>query len=306
MPRRKLTKQAICFPSKRDTIFESVRNFQRTHIPACPCMPPEVKLEYKNLTCQSRLQKRSQKYLKAYYAESAAELGIVDTKDSGLVFGTSVNTTGVPREALQRLIDAANDPSDASEYWSNYENTTGKAAQLRKFENVASESTRRVIVNARKEETMFVSTSDFAVVSDFEYILFHQVVPFLPSQAMLNSAYEHEYGGSGAPPKLHGFCCKHCASAGDTRNHFPADVNNPADSSFIQRMTTHFMNCRHTPQDVKDAFDELKKLASEQGTSMKRGSRKRFVGRIWRKLQIYYGLKKPDVRDSSYVAFTQL
>lgn len=38
-PKDELARQSICFPSKRGTIFESVRNFSRTHMPSCTFFP---------------------------------------------------------------------------------------------------------------------------------------------------------------------------------------------------------------------------------------------------------------------------
>ena len=50
VPKNKLTKQAVCFPSKRETIFESVRNYQRTHMMDCPYFPEQMKAEYERFS----------------------------------------------------------------------------------------------------------------------------------------------------------------------------------------------------------------------------------------------------------------
>ena len=44
------TRQAICYPSRRDTIFEAVRNYQRVHLKICPLIPPVIMDEYNKLS----------------------------------------------------------------------------------------------------------------------------------------------------------------------------------------------------------------------------------------------------------------
>lgn len=292
VPKKNLAKQAVCFPSKRANIFESVRNFQRTHVIACQCIPEHMKMKYKTLNEQGGLQKRSQKYMKAYYAEAAIELGIVDSPN-GLMFGNAPNKSGIPSKGLQALIQAAENPSLSSSYWKAYQSGQGrkdKAMELRKFEHIASEETKRVISEARKEPTPFVRPEDFPTISDFEFLLFHQVSPCAPpSVALKRKGIEAEQ-----VVKLSGFCCKHCDRArvwkNDHKGHFPVDVNTLADTSFLQKMLNHFLKCPHVPQDIKDAFDELKRLALEQDTTAKRGPRKRFIEKIWERMKSYYGL----------------
>merc|ERR1712194_283608 len=149
------------------------------------------------------------------------------------------------------------------------------AAGMRKFEHLASDGTRRVILQARKEPTPFVHPEDFPAVSDFEFILFHQVSP-------ANHANQSD--------TVLGFCCKHCArarkeAAREKETCFEADMNRLAENVFIQKLVQHFMKCPHVPQEVKTAFDELKCLSSEHGTKAKRGSRKRFTEKIWKRMK---------------------
>ena len=49
MPRKELARQAVSYPSRCDLILESVRNYQRTHLEACPLIPQVIKNEYKKL-----------------------------------------------------------------------------------------------------------------------------------------------------------------------------------------------------------------------------------------------------------------
>eukprot|EP00581_Thalassiosira_minuscula_P010656 CAMPEP_0183723902 /NCGR_PEP_ID=MMETSP0737-20130205/16688_1 /TAXON_ID=385413 /ORGANISM="Thalassiosira miniscula, Strain CCMP1093" /LENGTH=604 /DNA_ID=CAMNT_0025954329 /DNA_START=66 /DNA_END=1880 /DNA_ORIENTATION=+ len=99
----------ICYPSKRDTIYDNVLNFQRNHLEVCKSFPEKMKMKYKNLLQEEYWNKKQQlpyEFLKAYYAEAASEIGLRDGQD-GLVFGGPPNRSGVPSEKLKTLIDAA-------------------------------------------------------------------------------------------------------------------------------------------------------------------------------------------------------
>jgi len=114
--------EETCLPSKRDTIYENVLSFQRNHLESCRSFPEQMKAKYKKLVRQeeeeeeeedersdSEKEKRrpSQAFLRAYYAEAASELGLVDSPDGGLVFGAPQNTSGVPSKRLMSLLGAA-------------------------------------------------------------------------------------------------------------------------------------------------------------------------------------------------------
>ena len=111
MARKELARQAICYPSRRDTIFEAFRNYQRIHLKVCPLIPQVIMDEYNKLS--KNASRVSKQVLKVYYAEAASELGIVDcSTHKGLVYDKSrVNTSGVPSQRLQSVIEAAESPS---------------------------------------------------------------------------------------------------------------------------------------------------------------------------------------------------
>ena len=79
IPRYHQANQATCFPSKRENIFESIRNFQRVHFNACMYTPEEVKTKYKTIVKRGKGPKRSHKLVRAYYTQAGSELGLVDT-----------------------------------------------------------------------------------------------------------------------------------------------------------------------------------------------------------------------------------
>ena len=165
-------KQSACYPSKKDTIFEAIRNFQRTHLTNCKHVPDDVLRRYTELANQRK--RLSQRFLKAYYAEAATELGIVDTS-KGLVFGAAPNDSGKPLPRLAEIIEAATDPNAAALFWQKERIGRDRNIEMRKFEHVCSEPTRRVIEHARRTGSAFVRPEDFATIADFEYLLYHQL-----------------------------------------------------------------------------------------------------------------------------------
>jgi len=288
-PRNELARQAMCFPSKRDTIFESVRNYQRMHLEECKYIPGETKARYKGMLDLNWPNKKSQRFVKAYYAEAATELGLVDTP-KGMVFGAPPNRTNLPSKGVMAIIRAAESPATSAAFWKTQASSKDKNAEMMKFEHLASESTRRVITNARKQASPFVYPQDFPTISDFEFLLHKQVSPFRPPSTMLeeNGISPDDFGA------LPGLCCKHCARAhtGEDQHTgmwFPTSFQSLCDTSLSQSILAHIMACPNVSRDVKNAFDELRRLASEHSVTAKRGSKRKFLEKIWGRMDNYYG-----------------
>lgn len=288
LPRGVLAKQAHFFPSRRDTIFECVRNFKRSHVEACPCIPESTKAEYKIwVQSDDDPRKKSHQYLKAYYAEAASEIGLIDdTTKRGLAFGGPPNTTGKPSERLRLLLQASEHPDTPSSVWK----TEGKdqAIQMKKFEHIASAGTRNVLLDARRNPTEFVYPQDYPTVPDFDFLLLHQLCPIRPNSSVLRKKGLTEIDVS----SLSGLCCKHCARAnaisGNNVLHkgvyFPTSVSAMIDSSFSQTLLNHIVNCSHVPHDIKSSLDELKGLADTHNVKTRRGIKRRFFEKIWERI----------------------
>ena len=266
------------------------------HLKACQYIPDDLKTKYKSLLDQNHQLKKPQKYVKAYYAEAARELGLVDTPD-GLFFGSAPNSSGTPSERLGTLIGAAScsDHTSREQFWEAYSAQISSsrkdhdgAMQMKKFEHVASESTRDTIKTARREPTAFVKPHDFPTISDFDFLLFHQVAPCRPTASRLEKI--KSIGSNGG---LSGLCCKHCARAnvGQLRQngiYYPSNLATIVDSAFSQSVSNHVMTCRNVPQEIKSALAELKHLAKKHGVATKRGSKKQFLTKVWKRMEKYY------------------
>eukprot|EP00985_Skeletonema_marinoi_P000453 scaffold162_cov117-Skeletonema_marinoi.AAC.8 len=158
-----------------------------------------------------------------------------------------------------------------------------------KFSHIASENTRQVIANCRKQKSAFVYPSDFPTVSDFRFVLFHQFCPCRPPSSALNRRKSR-------PEKwdtLSGLCCRYCAKAyPGKRNHkgmyCPLDLESLHDSSLSHNLTVHIMTCENAPFETKEALEELQRLAVESGVITKRGSKKKFLQKLWERMANYY------------------
>lgn len=92
---------------------------------------------------------------------------------------------------------------------------------------------------------------------------------------------------------LSGLCCKHCAQEHPGTSHhkgmwFPMNFQTMSESAFSQSINNHMMTCKNVPQDIKDAFNELRELATEHNVVTKRGSRKRFLTKVWERMETHY------------------
>lgn len=328
-PRELKANQAVSFPSSRDNIFESVRNFQRVHMESCQFIPPSIKLTYQEIIQKgNHTPKRSHKLVRAYYSQAASEMGLIDTpfglryrdergyfqratpssdmlnileaakaeEKFGAMFGEPIkgNTSASPKN------DDAKSPSLSS-------STGGKPVapsidvKYGKFDALSSKLTKQVILNAQERPSVLVQPQDFPTISDFIFLLFHQLKPCKAmshkkrrrssNNSHPSSTVDREQHATVVNMPFAGLCCKHCQrDQNENINgmYFPSNLECLGDSSFSQTFLLHLMNsCEHVPQDVKHALTELKNLAREYSASVKRGSKKTFVAKVWKRLETY-------------------
>ncbi|KAL9180622.1 hypothetical protein ACHAXT_011075 [Thalassiosira profunda] len=298
-PRYLRANQAVCFPSKRENIMESVRNFTRIHLEACPYTPRAIKYRYRSLAQKGAGPKRSPRLVKQYYAQAASEVGLVDTA-RGMEFFPE-NRKKYPSEEMQALIKQAdvedealaNGSTLAALYAYDDAEEEEKAAEedeevkFGKFASVATDETRRVLEEAKKEATPFVLPDDFPAIADYVYLLFHQLLPCRPTAATVKRRRLDV-----TQLKVPGLCCKHCVEdEGISGMYFPLNVGSLGDSSFSQTLLVHLSGCAQCPDEVKNALNELQALAREHRSCARRGSKKKFVTKVWGRME---GLAKKD------------
>lgn len=296
---------------------------------SCRVIPPQIKKTFQDIIKKGNLApKRSHKLVRAYYSQAASEIGLVDTP-FGLRYRDECGYQQRPTPSLEmlKIMEAA---KAEEEFGSKFveptkvkkgdspksDNTTkkssssssssrggGKAAaatndvKYGKFDTVSSKLTKQAILNARKESNVFVHPQDFPTISDFIFLLFHQLKPCKPTLHKKRRRVPSSSTSSSGSilnlehPPFAALCCKHCQKD-DNENangmYFPSNVECLGDSSFSQTFLLHLMNsCDHVPQDIKHALMELKNLAREYSASVKRGSKKAFVAKVWKRLEGY-------------------
>ncbi len=289
IPKRERANQSVSYPSKTANICESVRNFQRTHLEACEYIPDQIKKKYRELVSQT-YRKVPLKYVKVYVAEAANLIGIVQTPE-GLIFGAPPNTSGKPSKKLEAIMSIAENPTAFNHLHDVIFPKVDDRLKKLKFSHIASDNTLQVIANCRKAEAAFVHPSDFPTLSDFCFVLYHQFVPCRPPKTALSRRKTK-------PEKwdtLSGLCCKYCSKAHPGEGYhkgmyFPLDLEamHDSSSSFAHNVTVHAMTCQHVPPEVKDAMEELQRLAAEHGVTTKRGAKQRFMKKLWERLANYY------------------
>ncbi len=289
IPKGERANQAVSYPSKTLHILESVRNYQRTHFEACEHIPMELKVMHRKMMFEKPARKIQRKYVQAYFAEAACEIGMVETPN-GLVFGAPPNTSGRPSEKLRAIMSFAENPTALKDRQLQdlLFPKVDERVKNSKFSHIASAKTRQVINNCRREKASFVYPSDFPTISDFRFVLFHQFAPCRPTSTALRRRK--------IKPKnldtLSGLCCKHCAKAHPGEEHsglfFPLDLESLHDSALFNNLACHIVTCRHVPLETKEALEELQDLAGKHGVVTKRGAKKMFLKKLWNRMSIYY------------------
>ena len=135
---------------------------------------------------------------------------------------SSVNTSGVPSERLQTIIDAAESRSSKFALLFTPRPTIhNHNLEMRKFERVCSEATQKVLLAARKEPTVLVAPQDFPTVSDEHYLLYHQLGALRKKVQSTRQEEQYIYKC--------GLICKHCALENENIDILHRGVYYPAD-----------------------------------------------------------------------------
>lgn len=321
VPRGQQANQAVCFPSKRENIFESVRNFQRLHIMGCAHVPPGITERYREIIARGRGPKRSQRLVRAYCAQAASEVGLVDTPQ-GLSYVAENDCAGSgPSKEMRSILEAARaeersfgngggcgmfahalekmtlpsllgDGAASSSSSCVIDNADIKYG---KFSSIATDSTKQVLSKGSNESSPFVLPEDFDTISDYVYLLFHQVLPCKPTESTIKRRRLNPEDLKDIP----GLCCKYCheeendnkesGSSSNNNNgmYFPRNITSLGDSSFSQTLHVHLINCECVPPPVRMALMELKELAKVHNACVKRGSKKIFVDKVWRRMEAW-------------------
>ena len=100
-------------------------------------------------------------------------------KNSGSSTGGSDVTNGDAQQEEENIAPPSSETALNQQFWTGG-SRKDESIQTSKVEqsDVASDGTRRIIIAARKEPALIPYTRDFPLVSDFDFIISHQVTPY--------------------------------------------------------------------------------------------------------------------------------
>eukprot|EP00985_Skeletonema_marinoi_P026833 scaffold21193_cov66-Skeletonema_marinoi.AAC.1 len=88
--------------------------------------------------------------------------------------------------------------------------------------------------------------------------------------------------------------------------YFPLDLEALHDNHFSHNLTTHVMTCLLVPLEIKEALEELQRLTAEHGVTTKRGTKQKFMKKLWERMANYYPAPpiKPNEKPETKTAAT--
>lgn len=152
VPRPQRANQAVCYPSRLENLSESVRNFQRVHVDACPHIPLSIKSRHADAAGCRHRPRRSQKLVRAYCVQAASDVGLVDGPRGMVLRGGARD--GAASGTMARILTAAEAVDSRACAPSLISEAAAAAAaagagppvdgapRLKKFKDVRSEGTR--------------------------------------------------------------------------------------------------------------------------------------------------------------------
>eukprot|EP00554_Chaetoceros_debilis_P010720 CAMPEP_0194109834 /NCGR_PEP_ID=MMETSP0150-20130528/9248_1 /TAXON_ID=122233 /ORGANISM="Chaetoceros debilis, Strain MM31A-1" /LENGTH=1455 /DNA_ID=CAMNT_0038798877 /DNA_START=3220 /DNA_END=7587 /DNA_ORIENTATION=+ len=89
--------------------------------------------------------------------------------------------------------------------------------------------------------------------------------------------------------------CKHCMNANMDAEFLPESAEDLR-LSFAE-IPKHLMSCPHVPVDVKNKLETVKAFRAVQEAMLKRGSHKKFVNKVWKKVDNYFASENESLID---------
>lgn len=123
------------------------------------------------------------------------------------------------------------------------------------------QSSLREIELALKDSTNIVKPEDKALITDYIFMLFSQMIPCRPVN------FDPE-------KKLPGLVCKHCTGCNGA--FFRKTISSLSRNENLEQIDKHLNQCRSCPNEIKEALKDLKKKHYFQMRQVKRGDKKAF------------------------------
>lgn len=148
-----------------------------------------------------------------------------------------------------------------------------------------------VIIESGVEDGMLAFPEDKEYTTDFAYY----------TVLHLKKCYLTKPGGNrgACPVGFPGLACAYCAGSTNERRFFYTSADHLRNS--FSHIPAHFMECRATPDDVKNRLEELKESRNSQKSRLKQGYHKIFMDRVWNRLHDpQNGENDPSIKDGMF------
>lgn len=241
---------AVSYPTSISGIYESVKRWQRVHLPTCRGIPDEVRAELEGLQNANVWVPTTRQY----WTDSAKALGLVNTSD-GIRFERSpgMEPDWKPRQYNKSI--ASDDGSQTSQETSSSDDESSDRPQ--------------------QQGGHIVFPCDEGIVPPYVFFLMNQVEPCTFSEA------DRFVARSKGPVGYPGFQCRHCSGHAGLGKYFPQTPKSLSTNSTSQNIHAHLLKCRKVPPYLKNRLLELK---ADKTRRLHPGWRKTFFDIVWERL----------------------
>lgn len=235
---------AVSYPTSTAGIYESVKRWQRVHLPACLDVGDDTQ------SVLDKLQNASVwvPTTRQYWTDSARAIGMVDTAD-GIRF--------------------EREPSQPEKDWMPETKKPTAAAMNEKDSCEASDQ--------QQSGGFICLPSDQEMIPPYVYFLLRQVEPCYFTEA------DRFVARSKGPIGFAGFQCRHCQGHAGLGKYFPLNSKALSTNSTSQNIHAHVLKCRKCPRAVKEELIR-KKTEKHKSARLVPGWRKTFFEHLWERL----------------------
>lgn len=243
---------AVSYPTSTAGIYESVKRWQRVHLPACLDVGKDT---------QSMLDKLQNDSVwvpttRQYWTDSALALGMVDTTD-GIRFERE------PSAPDKDWMPEAKKPTFDSD-------AVGACGSPKEVKSCAT--------SHKPQSSGFICLpDDQQTIPRYVYFLLRQVEPCYFTEA------DRFVARSKGPVGFAGFQCRHCQGHAGLGKYFPLNSKALSTNSTSQNIHAHVLKCRKCPREIKEELAILK-VEKTKSTRLVPGWRKTFFERLWERL----------------------
>ena len=250
---------AVSYPASLAGIYESVKRWQRVHLPAC--------LDVEDAT-QAILDKLQTNQVwvpttRQYWTDSARALGMVDTLD-GIRFEREPSA---PQGNWMPETKGVESP------------TVECPPSVTDSKSVVNWDSQKVGLQQPEESSggYICLPQDQDEIPPYVYFLLRQVEPCFFTEA------DRFVARSKGPVGFAGFQCRHCQGHAGLGKYFPLNRKALSTNSTSQNIHAHVLKCRKCPQSIKDELTTLKS-EKQKSARLAAGWRKTFFERLWERI----------------------